>query len=275
VSVLSEVSAVSVTPKTPEVRRFRDVLYWIDGPTGYVLACDSNAGIGQRPNDTLRQPPQETGYSAAKVALMEVIAAGATPFVLTNALGGPRDEYGQQVLAGIRAAIDELDVEVVLTGSDETNVATTQTAVGVTVLGRAPAASLRLGGARVSDSIVCVGIPKDGLLVPYAEGDRDIADLRDLQRARRLDPVREILPVGSRGIAYESSLIADLAGGQVHFRDQATVDLQASAGSSTCFLVALAAEAINELRPQVRPPITVVADIVAAEAQAMSPRKVG
>jgi hypothetical protein len=37
----------------------------------------------------------------------------------------------------------------------------------------------------------------------------------------------------------------------------------------------LAAEAINELRPQVRPPITVVADIVAAEAQAMSPRKVG
>jgi hypothetical protein len=256
------------------VRRFRDILYWADATASYVLACDSNAGIGQRPNDALRQLPAETGYSAAKVALMEVIAAGATPFVLTNALGGPRDEYGEQILAGIAAAIDEVDADVVLTGSDETNVVTTQTAVGVTVIGRAPAGSLRLGGARIGDSIVCVGVPKDGLAAPYTEGDPDIANLRDLQNAGQLTAVHELLPVGSRGIAYEAGLIAAGADGALSLRSGTLLDLHASAGSCTCFLVAVPPARVGELRPVVRPPITVIGDIVELDSGASSLPKV-
>jgi hypothetical protein len=245
------------------VQRFRDILYWIDGTSAYVLACDSNAGIGERPHDALRQSPRETGYSAAKVPLMEVLAVGATPIVLTNALGGPRDDYGQQVLAGIRQAIEEVDADVTLTGSDETNVRTQQTAVGVTVVGRVAANALRVAGARMGDVIACVGIPKDGVIVPYTEGEDDVANLRDVQNASRVDGVSELLPVGSRGIAYEAQQLAAGANATVRFRDT-LLDLAASAGSSTCFLVALAPERIEGLGSAVRPPVTVVGDIVSS-----------
>jgi hypothetical protein len=224
------------------VHRFRDVLYWVDGTTAYVLACDSNAGIGQRPHDALRQPAAETGYSAAKVALMEVLAVGAKPLVLTNALGGPLDDYGQQVLAGINAAVDEIDADVTITGSDETNVPTLQTAVGVTVVGRAQEGSLRLGGTEV--------------------GDEDIANLTDVQSASRVDAVHEILPVGSRGVAYEAAKLADGVNGTVRF-STSPIDLYASAGSSTCFLVAVAPAAVEALAPVVRPPVTVIGHIAA------------
>lgn len=244
------------------VARFRDILHWTDGASAYVLACDSNAGIGERPNDALRQPPHETGYSAAKVPLMEVLATGATPFVVTNALGGPRDDYGRQILAGIQAALDELDTPVTLTGSDETNVPTQQTAVGVTVVGRAPTAALRLGGTRLGDVVACVGLPKDGLLIPYTEGEDDIANLRDMQNAARVDGVHEILPVGSRGVAYEAQQLAAGAGASVGLRDT-PMDLDASAGSSTCFLVALPAGQVGALGAAVRPPVTVVGEILA------------
>jgi hypothetical protein len=243
------------------VHRFRDVLYWIDGASAYVLACDSNAGIGERPRDALHQPPTETGYSAAKVPLMEVLAVGATPFVLSNALGGPRDDYGQQILHGIRTAIEEVDAAVTLTGSDETNVATQQTAVGVTVVGHAPASALRLSGTKPGDVIACVGVPKDGVIVPYTEGDDDVANLRDAQRASRLDSVHELLPVGSRGIAYEAQQLAAGANATIRFRT-AAIDLGASAGSSTCFLVALPTEHLAALAAVVRPPVTIVGDIV-------------
>lgn len=245
----------------PAVRRFRDVLYWVDGASAYVLACDSNAGIGERPHDELRQSPTETGYSAAKVAMMEVLAVGATPFVLANALGGPRDEYGQQLLAGIQVAIDEVDADITLTGSDETNVPTRQTAVGITVVGRAPADELRLGGARAGDVLVCVGTPKDGLVVPYHEGDPDIANLRDVQAAGRRPTVHEVLPVGSHGVAYEAHNLAAGASGRPRFFET-SVDLGISAGSSTCFLVALPADAVPDLQSVVRPGVTAIGEIV-------------
>jgi AIR synthase related protein len=247
---------------SPTVHRFRDILYWVDGGNAYVLACDSNAGIGQRPNDMLRQTPFETGYSAAKVPLLEVLATGAVPFVLTNALGGPRDDYGQQLLAGISAAIAEVDAEVALTGSDETNAPTKQTAVGVSVVGRAPVTELRLRGAEPGDVILVVGLPKDGLLVPYTEGDQDIANLRDLQAVARLTFVHELLPVGSRGIAFEAGELAAGASGTVRFRDGVDVDLDASAGSSTCFLVALPPGHAADVAALVRPQVTELADIV-------------
>lgn len=244
------------------VHRFRDILYWIDGASAYVLACDSNAGIGERPNDALHQSPTETGYSAAKVPLMEVLAVGATPFVLSNALGGPRDDYGEQVLTGIRQAIEEVDADMTLTGSDETNVATQQTAVGVTVIGHTPASALRLSGTEAGDVVVCVGVPKDGMTVPYTEGEDEIANLRDVQRASRLDGAHELLPVGSRGIAYEAQQLAAGAKCTVRFR-ASPINLGASAGSSTCFLVALPPEHIAALDAVVRPPVTVIGEIVA------------
>jgi hypothetical protein len=243
------------------VSRFRDLLCWVDGGSTYVLACDSNAGIGRRPHDALDQSPFDTGYSAAKVPLMEVLASGAVPFVLANALGGPRDEYGRQILAGIAAAIAEVDAAVELTGSDETNVETGQTAVGVTVLGRASGSGLRLGRARPGDAVVVVGVPKDGLIVPYTEGTEEIANVRDLRLASELPFVHEILPVGSRGVRYEAMQLADGARAELRLHDGVQLDLSLSAGASTCFLVALPRVHVGALAAAVRPPVTDIGEI--------------
>lgn len=247
----------------PQVVRYRDLLYWTDGPTVYVIACDSNAGIGTRPADALNKNPTEVGYSAAKVPLMEVVAAGATPFVLTNALGGPLDDYGRRVLAGIEAAISETDADVIVSGSDETNMPTQQTAIGVTVVGRVDASSLRLGTAHIGDVVVVVGCPKDGLLVPYAEGQSDIAGLYDLQAVARLDYVHELLPVGSRGVRYEAVELASAVDGMMRWRPDVPLDLDGSAGASTCFIVALPRAQVPALRVVSRPPVTELGEIVA------------
>lgn len=254
-------SSNGLMPPVVGVSRFRDLLYWVDGANAYVLACDSNAGIGQRPHDALDQTPFDTGYSAAKVPLMEVLASGAVPFVLADALGGPRDAYGQQILDGIAAAVAEVDAVVELTGSDETNVATRQTSVGVTVIGRTAASGLRLGTARPGDLVTVVGVPRDGLQVPYAEGQPDVATVRDVQQVARLPFVHEILPVGSRGVRYEAEQLAVGARAELQLRAPAGLDLTISAGASTCFLVALPPEHVAALDVAVRPPVTVIADL--------------
>jgi hypothetical protein len=87
--------------------QIRDLVLWADGATTYVVACDSNASAGEKPSDRLKQSPEVTGYSVAKVPLMEVIAAGATPFLLVNTLCVALDDYGKAILAGIRRAISE------------------------------------------------------------------------------------------------------------------------------------------------------------------------
>lgn len=243
-------------PPIGRVTRFRDLLYWRDPDYTYVLACDANAGIGQRPHDALEQTPFDTGFSAAKVPLMEVLASGATPLAVTNTLGGPRDAYGTRIISGIGAAIAEVDADITLTGSDETNVVTTQTSVGVTVVGRAAHNAIRLGTAQPGDVLVAVGVPKDGVVVPYTEGAPEIARVRDVQQAARLDFVHELLPVGSRGIRYEAAQLARGSRTRLQMHSPLDIDVTLSAGASTCFLVALPPQRIADLAGVLRPPVT-------------------
>jgi len=64
----------------PNLRRFRDLtLVSLLGDLHLVIACDSNASIGEKPNDGLAKPYAEVGVSALKVPMMEVLAAGAVP----------------------------------------------------------------------------------------------------------------------------------------------------------------------------------------------------
>lgn len=249
-------SAATGHQDLPRLARCRDLVYWRDGDSIYVLASDSNAGIGGLPGDTLAKDPIEVGYSAAKVPLMEVVAAGAKPFLLTNSLGGPLDDYGRQILAGIRAALAEVDADVTVTGSDETNIPTRQTAVGVAVLGRARPAEIRWGGTQQGDAVVAVGHPRDGLRHLYAEGDADVANLADLFAASRIAGVHELLPVGSKGVRYEAQQLAAGVGCRLVLLAGHSLDLDASAGASTCFLATLPVPAIPELRAATRPAVT-------------------
>jgi hypothetical protein len=249
--------------KPQRVLRSRDLVHWHDDEHITVLACDSNAGIGELPGDALCKIPEAVGYSATKVPLMEVIASGAEPFVLANALCGPLDDYGRRILAGVGAAVADSGFDVTITGSDETNMPTVQTGIGITILGRVAPAQWRIGTARPGDDVVCVGIPKDGLIIPYEEADDDIAGLSDLVAVVRSGRTHEVLPVGSRGIAYEAEQLAASAGCAVELTGDLGVHLTVSAGASTCFLAAGPPDVIVALTELTRAPVTPIGRLAA------------
>lgn len=231
-----------------QVRRVRDLVIAELGDRCIVIAADSNASTGDKPGDFLQQSPEVTGYSAAKVPLMEVLASGAEPFLLVNNLGVDLATTGQSLLRGIRRLLDETSIDLMITGSDESNMPTVQTGIGVTVLGIIETAQLRVGRVGEGDEIWVVGRRRSGLPGDeYADGVEGTATAVHVAAAVRLAGVTEVLPVGSKGIAFEAG---ELAGGaRLHalLFENADVDLQRSAGASTCFLVACQPGASAEL----------------------------
>jgi len=225
------------------ITRVRDLLIVQNGTTSLVVACDSNASIGTKPQDALKQDPGETGYSASKVPLMEVIAIGATPFLLIDNLCVELEPYGRRILAGVERAAQASGYPVVVTGSDETNMPTVQTGIGVTVIGVVAEDGLRAGRARAGDIVFSVGEPRDGLKLPFTDGEPGIASAGDVRTAVACPYVSEVLPVGSKGIAYEANELARVAGLAFVADAFPAFDLAVSAGPSTCFLVAGSAEA--------------------------------
>lgn len=246
-------------PKWPAsgVTRFRDLLLLRVGDLIMVIACDSNAGIGDQLTDVIRQPLRMTGYAAAKVPLMEVLAAGARPVVLVNNLSCALDGPGQEMLAGIEDCLRLAAAYPVITGSDETNIATTQSGIGITVIGLAEPDGLLLGGATPGDVIAVVGRPMDGLVIPYQETDPDIATPRDVMVLAASSLVHEVLPVGSKGVGYEANQLARTSG-LAFVSCPNGIDVTRSAGSSTCVLVACPPHHADRLAELTSLPIAII-----------------
>lgn len=240
-------------PVSSAVSRVRDLVLMRVDPLVLVVACDSNASIGAKPADALAQDPDETGYSAAKVPLMEVLAAGARPVLLVNNLCCELEPSGRRLLQGIHRILAEAELDVVVTGSDETNMPTVQTGIGVTVLGVAGPDELRCGRAEPNDVVWCVGEPRDGLRLPFVDGRPGVAGPREVRAALATAGVHEVLPVGSRGVRYEAGQLAHAAGLVYRTAARTSVDLDVSAGPSTCFLVAAASAARAALAAAVAP----------------------
>ncbi|WP_344050674.1 AIR synthase related protein [Microbacterium lacus] len=231
------------------VTRLRDLVIVDLGSRSLVIACDSNASIGDLPADHLKQDPRITGYSVAKVPLMEVLAVGATPFLIVDNLCCDLLVTGVRILQGIKDIVDEAGLEVMITGSDESNMPTRQTGVGITVMGVLDTAALRVGTARPGDELWVVGRRRSGIGVDaYAERDGSTASAVHVAAATRLPGVHEVLPVGSHGIRFEALELARTANAGVQLRDDVDTDLGASAGASTCFLVACDPERADGLR---------------------------
>lgn len=219
------------------MRRWRDLMLIDLVDRTLVVAADSNASIGPKPGDFLAQESFLTGYSAAKVPLMEVVATGATPFLVIDNLCVELRPTGLEILRGIRSVIDDAGLDVLITGSDEANMPTRQTGVGVTVLGSVAPGELRIGRTQPGDDIWVLGRRASGLPGDeYEAKGEGIARLGDLLAVGQLAGVHELLPVGSHGIGHES---AELVGGSglALVPASTSVDLTASAGASTCFLV--------------------------------------
>ena len=244
------------------IEKFRDLtLFNFFDSFFLVIACDSNAGIGLKLDDYVRKDFFSVGRSAVKVALMEVFASGAFPLIIIDTLGVEMDPAGKEIIRGIKYEVEKagIDPSLALTGSTEDNMKTLQTCIGVTVIGLAKKDSLKLGKSQPGDIVVAVGIPKSAPLKPYTEDDLDIASVQTVQTLVKMDFIHEILPVGSKGISYEAKLLAETINNTIKFIGPAPLDLNFSAGTSTCVLVSLNEKFISVLKEKIKPkPINII-----------------
>jgi selenophosphate synthetase-related protein len=172
------------------------------------------------------------GKFAARVALLEVMASGARPIVISDGLCCEMAPTGLEIMRGIE---DEAGIcgnkDITLTGSTEENFPTSMTGIGLTVIGYAADSELRFWSGRPGDVILLAGSPAVGAGVNLD----DDSCYKNLARLMRDDNVMEIVPVGSKGILYEAQLLAELNGCSFAPEDN-DVDLLASAGPATCMI---------------------------------------
>ncbi|PRX29861.1 alpha-ribazole kinase [Orenia metallireducens] len=217
----------------------------LDSEKALVIACDSLGGIGSKKHDKIRVANSLVGKFTARVALMELMASGATPISVVDTLSVELKPTGEEIISGIKEEIAKIGIDDLLTGSTEENVVTVQTGIGVTAIGSVEIDQLRVGSSQQEDLIVAIGLPKvgDQVLADLSQ----IADLDLLIELLKFDYIHEILPVGSKGILYEAQLLAKSNGLELSLV-KSKVDLQKSAGPATVLLVTVAAEDLTRLK---------------------------
>lgn len=245
--------------KVVETARDVSIFELIDG-LFMVVGCDSAGGIGPKPLDKVKVDGRTLGRFTARVALMEVSAAGALPICLVNTPSVEPEPTGVEILEGIRSEVQHagLDQDLVITGSMEENIRVNQTGLGVTVIGLASRKQLKIGKSKPGDLIIAVGIPCVGMEVLAAEKQNRIADLQDLLKLISLSFVHEVIPVGSKGIRHEASVIAQDSHLRVKLQEKPGVNLEKSAGPGTTVMVTIPKDAFNQLSQLVNKPKHVI-----------------
>lgn len=219
----------------------RDVSYLrVSADDVVVVACDSDGGLGPKPADTVVVDPFELGRFAARVPLLETIAAGGRPVLVVNTLSVERHPTGEAIIAGVLAEAATAGVAAsAVTGSTEDNVATVATGVGVTVLARAEINELRAGSAVPPFAVLLLGRPMSAPTQRFRPDDPDVLTVPAIIAAMAVAGVLEALPIGSRGVMHELGQLAISASGTPHPNDAWPVAFDQSGGPSTAALIAV------------------------------------
>ncbi len=173
-----------------------------------VIACDSCGGIGNKSGDMLLLSPYYVGKLTVRVCLTEVLCSGAIPITVSNCVCCEMKPTGEEIIRGIKDEFKDANLEnLILTGSTEENFKTVMTAAGITVIGVSES-DLKFNKAFIKDKVVLIGTPKIGEEVNLT----DKGFYEEIKYLLSLKNVREIAPVGSKGIAYEADTLAKLNG---------------------------------------------------------------
>jgi selenophosphate synthetase-related protein len=235
-------------------------------PTGHAIVAGSTSSgaVGPKIMDKVKVDGRVLGKFLARVALMDVIATGAFPLLLSVTLGVEKEPTGNEILEGIRREARSLglDPNQVLMENTEDNFETVQTGAGLTVVGFANEDELRLGKTSPGDLIVAVGKPKVGDEVILAEAKGEIADLKNVTQLSQKKYVHDIAAVGTFGIADEARMMAFGVGRQLKLVEVQGLDLNKSAGPATVVLATVDKERLEDLMSLISKPINVVGEIL-------------
>jgi hypothetical protein len=198
-----------------------------------VITTDNSGAIGLKDADVVKVPYEMVSYFSFRVAIIENLTSGALPVsvVLQNFCG---DRAWNELIVGIQRGLAEIGMkDVAITGSTESNFSLSQSAIGVTIIGKRPI--LNQVKMETSDfhRVALIGLPLVGEEVIIQEYDvvslfvvKEICKMRDVQ----------VWPVGSKGISHElKRMIPFLDKGKM--KDAIKPNLEKSGGPSTSILV--------------------------------------
>lgn len=245
------------------ITSFRDLtLIDINDDNFLVISCDSCGGVGEKSADIVKTSADIVGYYTAKVSLAEILAIGAKPLTVVDTLSVEMDDTGNKILIGIKKALKEIGIteNIVVTGSTEENFPTIQTGIGITAIGMIHKDNFRRDIPTKGSKILVAGIPLVGDDLLNNE-DKSI-NLKDILEFRNNPNILEILPVGSKGILQELKLMARDANLKFILEKEIEIDINKSAGPSSCVLLAVKSEGVEDIMNKSNIPINLIGSFV-------------
>lgn len=239
-----------------KIRKHRDLtLIDINDDQILVVSCDSSGGIGNKENDIVKAPPEVVGQFTTQVGLMEMLAFGASPITIVDTLSVEMEDTGRRILEGIKKALEPLDFDLdnVITGSTEENFPVTVTGIGITIIGIINKDNWKRPMTERGLIAAVVGVPKLGDEVLADIGS--IMDVQKLLELKEKDYIKEILPVGSKGILYELEQMADTNNISFSLEDKQSIDLKKSGGPSTCVIISMEEREYKKLKKEFSIPV--------------------
>jgi hypothetical protein len=231
------------------INSLRDIrLFKLDKERILGVSCDSSGGIGPKTADLVKASGNMVGKFVARVALMEALAVGGTPFCASVALAVEPKPTGARIIEGVRNELRHVCPKLlIMLQSTEKNFHVKQTGAGVTLLSLIPRQDLRIKKCRVGDVVLAVGIPSVGHRVLVGEREHSLADPKDIIRLLKNPNVHEMIPVGSRGILHEAQTMASDSKLKFKLNAENGLDVRKSAGPATVILCAIPEEAAKLL----------------------------
>jgi len=242
--------------------QFRDLTIMdISDEKRMVISCDSAGGIGDKKNDIVKVDPEIIGLYTTQGPLMELLAQGVKPVCIVDNLGVSMNNTGERLLKGIKRALEPLELEddVLITGSTEENMPVSQTFIGITIIGLIDKSKWRIKKPISGNILVAVGIPLVGdEVVNYKGKTFSTGILLEL-----LDKpyVKDIIPVGSKGIEYEMGILARTNHLSYTLAKEIPIDIKKSAGPSTCGIIAMEEEYFETLKDEMDIPMYLIGSL--------------
>ncbi|MBD1378703.1 ATP-binding protein [Metabacillus arenae] len=208
-----------------------------------IISSDNAGGIGEKAEDLVKTDYETLARMTLRVAIMECLSTGAEPIsiILHNFSG---EKAWDLFVRGCEKLLAELHYEnIEISGSSETNFDLLQSNIGITVVGKVQKRKLKIGKTPPDSKIAVIGKPLVGVEVLREESM--IAPLTLFLKLIGYAGVYECVPVGSKGILFETNLLFPNRKIEEHHSD---ISLVKSSGPSTCFIVTYKSIFENEIR---------------------------
>ena len=200
----------------------------------WIVASDISSGIGLQEHDVLKAPYSMVGAFATRVAMLEILCAKGVVKGIQYLIGGDYDTVVIPVIRGIQEELDTLGIDVPINGSHESNMKVSTTSVGITALGIGEPEMLGTGEPY---AVYVLGKPLVGNEV--LEQPEWIVTYDEVRRALAHPSTSRVVPIGSRGIRQELTVLSYLEGASMESIELTDEELDHSGGPATAVVVSV------------------------------------